>query len=88
MGCLYSILNNENEFDNRVYEQQSQLRYFVGKGNNAQVIKTIIKQRANNWAQPGKKKGLEETPLENVNLIWTQIKRQHIVESFESLVKK
>lgn len=31
---------------------------------------------------------IEETNLEDVNFIWTQVKRQHIVEGFDSQIKR
>eukprot|EP00347_Sterkiella_histriomuscorum_P001871 403370356 len=68
-------------------QQQQNLKYYIGKGNNGQLVKVLFKQRVlNNWVQVVKKKGLEESTLENVNFIWTQVKRQHIMACFNVAV--
>eukprot|EP00347_Sterkiella_histriomuscorum_P016897 403351431 len=68
-------------------QQQQSLKYYIGKGNNGQLVKVLFKQRIlNNWVQVVKKKGLEESTLENVNFIWTQVKRQHIMACFNVAV--
>lgn len=46
-------------------------------------MKTLFKQRGTQWTSVSKKVKVEDSALENVNFIWTQNKRQHVVEAFE-----
>jgi hypothetical protein len=64
------------------------MKYFIGRGNNDHIVRVILKQRfSGNWSLKDKNVhngqdpvyALEETTLEDVNFIWTQVKRQHIV---------
>jgi len=52
-------------------DEQSQLKYFVGKGNNSKLIKTIMAKRW--WWNL-------ETKEENSNFVWTQLKIYSIYE--------
>jgi len=88
MTLLCTKINPSNDFDPKNSEQQtSSHKYFVGRGNNDHIVKVMLKQRFYcNWTQKDKMVGgagsgvdpiiqLEETPLDDVNFIWTQVKR-------------
>ena len=51
------------------------MKFFVGRGNNDHIVKAILRQRLQgNWTQKDKTHDAwaeEETPLEDVNFIWT-----------------
>lgn len=91
LGQLHHVINQENGMSDKGSEMQQsqsqQFKYFTGKGNNAYLVKMVFRQRGSQWAQVQKKKGLEETSLEQANFIWTQIKRQHIMECFPTFKK-
>ena len=88
---LCSKINASNDFDPKNYEAQTTShKYFVGRGNNDHIVRVILKQRFYcNWTLKDKMMGisssqdpvsqLEETTLDDVNFVWTQVKRQHLV---------
>ena len=62
---LSSIINNSNNYDSSESTLKGlQYRFFIGKGNNGVMVRTVLKQRW--WWNYGSRKD------DNLNLLWTE----------------
>eukprot|EP00826_Nyctotherus_ovalis_P037751 TRINITY_DN3470_c0_g3_i2.p1 TRINITY_DN3470_c0_g3~~TRINITY_DN3470_c0_g3_i2.p1 ORF type:complete len:649 (+),score=156.29 TRINITY_DN3470_c0_g3_i2:73-2019(+) len=69
---LYRVLNEDNEYK---WEHVKLPKYFVGTGNNATLVRTVLKQR---WWW-----GAAES-IDSANLVWTQWKKLKVINSLPS----
>ena len=76
---LSQIINTENTISPHE-KSTANYRYFVGKGNNSQLVRNAFKQR---WWWTS----IEKTELEKANLVWTQLLSRKFMEIIPSLSK-
>lgn len=84
LSSLWTILNKENDFihKNSVKKGYSKCyKYHVGKGNNGQLIKALMKQRF--WWQSHNKEDMTE-----LNFLWTEWRKNSEINKLPSQIPK
>ncbi len=79
LAFLFRVLNDENEVDSA--DPASQYKYYVGKGNNSFMLRTLFKTRYW-WFLHDKEE------IEKVNFMWTQLRKNTILNCIPAVFEE